>query len=407
MVWTFATRYFIARKSTQAINIISWVTVSAIAVGAGALIVVLSVFNGFEELVESLYSSFYPEIKVSPVEGKTILLPLAKLRAIQGVAGVMHISGVIQEKTLLRYGEARTIAVLMGVDNMFGSVTGVKRKVIRGTFDLGSVDTPRCVMGAGIEENLGIDLQRNLFPVTAYIPNRNAPMSASPADALSAGNMDPAGAFAIQQDFDNMYVISNIGFVRQLAGLQKDEFSSLYIRLKDPALMNEMAVRLRRELGKSYLVQTRYQQNQSLYQVMQTEKWVVYAILSFIMIIAAFNLIGSLYMLVIDKARDISILKAMGSSRGMIRRIFLAEGILLSMAGAALGAFLALIICLVQKEFGIIGLQGNSFIIDAYPVSMHVHDFLLVFITIILIAILASLYPAGRASGQLMDLKGQ
>ena len=406
MVWTFASRYFIARKSTQAINIISWVTVSAIAVGAAALIIVLSVFNGFQELVQSLYSSFYPQLKISPAQGKTMLMTDAQLRAVRTLPGLAGLCGILQEKALLRYGEGRTIAVLMGVDRGFSLVTGVKGRLDQGVFGLGTPDTPECVVGAGIQDNLGINIHKGIYPLTAYVPRRDAPETASPGDALNAGNLIPSGVFAIQQDFDNTYVITNIGFVRRLAGLSPGALSSIYLSIRDPSAMDASAARLRVLMGKNFLVQTRFQQNQTLYQVMQTEKWVVFAILSFIMAIAAFNLIGSLYMLVIDKATDISILRAMGATGGLIRRIFLVEGVLIALVGALIGGTIALVVCWLQQKFGIVGLQGNSFIIDSYPVSMHLQDFLLVLAIIILIALVASLYPAGRASAQQINLKG-
>ncbi len=406
MVWTFASRYFIARKSTQAINIISWVTVSAIAVGAAALIIVLSVFNGFQELVQSLYSSFYPQLKISPARGKTMLMTDAQLRAVRSLPGLDGFCGIVQEKALLRYGDGRTIAVLMGVDSGFSLVCGVEGKLVQGVFGLGSPDTPGCVVGLGIQDNLGIDIRKGIYPLTAYSPRRNAPDLVNPEDALNAGNLTPSGVFAIQQDFDNTYVITNIGFVRRLAGLSPGELSAVYLGIRDPLALDRSAARLRVLLGGNFLVQTRYQQNQNLYQVMQTEKWVVFAILAFIMAIAAFNLIGSLYMLVIDKATDISILRAMGATGGLIRRIFLLEGLLIALVGALIGGSIALVVCWLQKTFGIVGLEGNSFVINRYPVSMHPRDFLLVLTTIILIALVASLYPSGRASRQQISLKG-
>jgi len=407
MIWKFASRYFIAKKSTNAINVISWVSISAIAVGTASLIIVLSVFNGFEDLVKSLYSSFYPEIKITPVTGKTMVLSATLIDSIKVFPGINGISEIIQEKALLNYNNNHTIAVLMGVDSHFPEVTGIKSKMIRGKFDLGNADTPLCIVGAGIEANLGIDIQRSFYPITVYIPKRGIAAYSTPEDALNAGNINPVGTFAIQQDFDNTYVITNIDFIRQLGELNANEFSSIDMKLNESSKMNLIKKKLQYILGSKYLVQTRYEQNQSLYQVMQTEKWIVFAILTFILAIAAFNMIGSLYMLVMEKKQDIAILKAMGATSRLIRNIFLAEGLMIAGSGAVLGSFLALVICSLQKHFGFIKLQGGSFVIDAYPISIHFTDFILVFFTIIMISILASWYPASRASMQLLDLKSQ
>ncbi|MFY0252712.1 FtsX-like permease family protein [Chitinophaga sp. 30R24] len=398
MVWQFASRYFRAKKSTNAINIIAWVSVVAIAVGAGALIVILSVFNGFEGLVKSLYSSFYPSIKIAPSSGKTMLLSPARLEEIAAVPGVAHYSAVVEEKAVLRYGDEPTIAVLKGVDSSYNNVAGVKSNIVRGRFDTGDSVAYRAVLGVELEGALGVDVVHSIAPVTVYLPRRNVNAFVTPEDALNSGVLYPAGTFAIQQEFNSKYVITNIEFLRKLLELKPDEMSALEVSTRYGTNENELKGKLEQLLGQGYKVQTRYEQNQSLYAIMQTEKWAVYIILSFIMIIAAFNMIGSLYMLVIEKEKDITILKAMGARQSLIMRIFLAEGLIIAGIGAALGFALAIIFCLLQQRFGLIKLEGTSFLVDAYPVSMHWVDFLLVFITILIIGLAASWYPARRAA---------
>ncbi|HWV69677.1 FtsX-like permease family protein, partial [Chitinophaga sp.] len=398
MVWQFASRYFRAKKSTNAINIIAWVSVVAIAVGAGALIVILSVFNGFEGLVKSLYSSFYPALKVEPVTGKTIILTPAQLAQISAVQGVAHFSRVIEEKAVLRYGDEPTIAVLKGVDSSYNYVTDVKSNIIRGRFDTGDSVAYRAVLGLELEGALGVDVVHSIAPVTVYLPRRNVNAFVTPEDALNNGVLYPAGTFAIQQEFNSKYVITNIEFLRNLLQMAPDEMSSLEIGTRAGINDKVLKAQLEKLLGSKYKVQTRYEQNQSLYAIMQTEKWAVYVIPSFIMIIAAFNMIGSLYMLVIEKQKDITILKAMGARKSLIMRIFLAEGLIIAGIGTALGLGLGTTFCMLQQHFGIIKLEGTSFLVDSYPVSMHAADFVLVFITIMVIGIAASWYPARRAA---------
>ncbi|MBO9729166.1 MAG: ABC transporter permease [Chitinophaga sp.] len=405
MVWQFASRYFRAKKSTNAINIIAWVSVVAIAVGAGALIVILSVFNGFEDLVKSLYSSFYPAIKIAPASGKTILLTPAQLEQISKMPGVAHFSEVIEEKAVLRYGDEPTIAILKGVDNHYNEVTDVKSNIVRGRFDTGDSVAYRAVLGLELEGALGVDVVHSLAPVTVYLPRRNANAFVTPEDALNNGVLYPAGTFAIQQEFNSKYVITNIEFMRKLLELGDHEMSALEVGARAGVNEKLLKEKLTQLLGKDYKVQTRYEQNQSLYAIMQTEKWAVYIILSFIMIIAAFNMIGSLYMLVMEKQKDITILKAMGARRSLIMRIFLAEGLIIAGIGTLIGLGLGISFCLLQQHFGIIKLEGTSFLVDTYPVSMHVEDFLLVFITIMIIGVAASWYPARRAATEAITLK--
>lgn len=406
MIWQFAFRYFRAKKSTNAINIISWVSVTAIAVGAGALIIILSVFNGFEGLVKSLYSSFYPSVKVSAVSGKTIHLTSQQLKQIAGIRYVSQMTQVVEEKAVLRYGEGdQTIAVLKGVDSNYNKVAQVDKSIARGRFDVGDEMAYRAVLGVELEGALGVDVEHSLIPMTVYLPRRNVSSMVLPEDALSSGVLYPAGSFAIQQEFNSKYVITNIAFMRQLLEMDANEMSALEIKgktgVEDKVLKNNVLS----VLGAGYKVETRYEQNQALYAIMQTEKWAVYVIMSFILVISAFNMIGSLYMLVMEKQKDITILKAMGARSKMITGIFLAEGLIIAGIGTAIGFGISIGFCLLQQQFGLIRLEGTSFLVSAYPVSMHLIDFVLVSVTIIVIGVGASWYPARRAGRQGIELK--
>ncbi|SFW38079.1 ABC transporter permease [Chitinophaga sancti] len=406
MIWQFASRYFSAKKSTNAINIIAWVSVSAIAVGVAALIIVLSVFNGFEGLVKSLYSSFYPSVKVSPVSGKSLRLSPVQLKQIAGVKGVAYMTEVIEEKAVLRYGDGdQTIAILKGVDSNYNKVAAVNKSIARGHYDTGDELAYRAVLGLELEMALGVDVERSLVPLTVYLPRRNITNVTTPEEALGSGVLYPAGSFAIQQEFNSKYVITHIDFMRGVLGMAQDEMSALEIKAMPGVSDNDLKSRLQQLLGNGYHLETRYEQNQSLYAIMQTEKWAVYVIMSFIMVIAAFNMIGSLYMLVMEKQKDITILKAMGARSSLITKIFLAEGLIIAMIGTLIGFFISVVFCLLQQRFGLVKLEGQSFLVNSYPVSMHLSDFLLVSVTIIVIGVAASWYPARRAGRQQVALK--
>jgi lipoprotein-releasing system permease protein len=406
MNFLFAWRYFKAKKSTNAINIIAWVSMSAIVVGAASLILVLSVFNGFEDLVKSLYTSFYPDIKISPASGKTLALTADQLKKLTGIQGVHALSLVAEDNAVLQSGEYRAIAYLKGVDENYTKVTGVREKVTRGKFDLGTEDQPLAVLGSGIENALNTEADRAIVPLSVYMFKRGGDHTADPTNSLSNANMATAGVFMIQQDFDDHYVITNLAFVRRMLGLKPDEYSAAELALDDARQAKELKPVISRMLGRDYLVQTRYEQNQSLYNVMGTEKWVIYVVLTLILVVAAFNMVGALTMLVWEKQKDIHVLKALGATGGRIQRIFLGEGILLAVLGGGCGILLAVSICWLQSKYHLVPLQGGSFLIDYYPVKLVATDFLLVLSTILIVALLASWIPARKAAATPIELKG-
>ncbi len=402
MNFLFAWRYFKSKKSTNAINIIAWISVVAITVGTAALIVVLSVFNGFEGLVKGLYADFYADIRVAPAVGKTFHLSTAQYQQIKQIVGVTGMSGVVEEKAVLVNGDCTSIVYIRGVDDQFATVIKIANHIKRGKFELGTAENPSMVVGIGIENAACLDVERPSSPITLYMPNRGAANFKS-ADALNAFNVQAVGTFMVQQDFDNKYVFSNLAFMRFMLNLQADEYSAIDIKANDNADLVKKKVQ--EILGNTFLVQTRYEQNQSLFTVMQIEKWVIYAILSLILVVAAFNMIGALTMLVLEKQKDIAVLQAMGANQNRIKGIFLSEGLLLAGLGAVSGMVLAAIICGMQERFQLIKLGGNTFIIDYYPVKMHLADFILVAGTVFVIAVLAAYIPAKKASVQSFSLK--
>lgn len=405
MYLKFAWRYFRAKKSTNAINIISWVTAGVIAFSTMCQVLVLSVFNGFEGLVQSLYSNFYSDVKVVAPKGKTIHLTTAQLQQINQLKEVKGTSLDVEEKALLQNGEQQTVVLLKGVDDNYSKISGVPEKMLHGVFNVGTVDQPKLVLGSGIEYALGVQSDRDLFPVTVFLPKRSLGPDTNPLASLSEGNANTAGSFAIQQEFDNKYVITNLAFLKQQMNYAPDEYTALEVSLIDPDNSNKFTEELQKMLGAKYKVLTKYQQNTSLYNSMHLEKWVIYAVLTLILIIAAFNMIGALTMLVLEKRKDISVLQSLGADKNLIKKIFLSEGLLLAFTGAGTGIILALIICFLQVKFKLIKLVGNSFLIDYFPVKLVLTDFLLVVATALVISFFASWFPAQKASKQIFDLK--
>jgi lipoprotein-releasing system permease protein len=404
---TFAWRYFKVKKNANAINIIAWVTVTVIAFATACQILVLSVFNGFEDLVKSLYGSFYSDIKIIPATGKTFLLTNTQLKKIQQLQGIQATTLVAEEKAMLQNGDAQSIIHLKGVDKNYATVSGVPNKTYQGKFDIGTIDAPGLIVGAGIQNAASISVEGAMQPSTVnlILPKKTTITASDPAKALSEGNAIVTGVFSIQQEFDNKYAITNIEFVQQQMGFAADEYSAMEIKVTANYLPQKTQIALKNLLGKNYVVQTKYQQNASLYSTMQLEKWVIYAVLTLILFIAAFNMISALTMLVLEKQKDINVLQSIGATTNMILKIFLSEGILLGLVGAAIGLFLATSIGLLQLKYKIIQLQGGSFLIDYFPVKFKLQDFCLVTFTVLFIAFLAAWFPAKKASKQPLNLR--
>ncbi|MBA2498706.1 MAG: ABC transporter permease [Chitinophagaceae bacterium] len=407
MHFLFAWRYFKAKKSTNAINVISWISIVAMIIGTAVLILVLSVFNGFEGLVKSLYSSFYTDLKVLPSSGKIIPVSEEQLRKIRALTAVRNVSLVVEEKALLQNGDYQSVIYLKGVDENYQYVAGVANSVVKGNFDLGDENSPSLVLGAGIESAVGVQSDRNLFPLVVYLPRKDAQNLADPMNAISSDTINTSGTFVIQQDFDNKYAITNLAFIKLMLGMEPNQFSGLEIALHDPEKADATKQAIIDIFDEGYLVQTRYEQNQSLYSVMRAEKWVIYAILSLILIVAAFNMIGALTMLVLEKEKDISVLHALGANRNFIQKIFLSEGILIAIIGGGIGMIMAALAAWLQIQFKLIPLQGGSFLIDYFPVTLQLKDFLLVGTTVFIIAVLAAWIPSRKAARQSFSLRSE
>lgn len=373
-------------------------------VGTAALIIVLSVFNGFESLVKGLYGDFYADIRINPVEGKFAQFDDSLQKKISSLAGVRQVSYCVEEKSVVLNGDYQTIVFLKGVDSNYISVNNMALHTVRGTYQLGNIERPKIYAGAGIANAVGANPDMPFESLILYLPNRNA-VSYTSMDAMLSYEVYPSGIFAVQQEFDDKYAFTNLDFMQYMLDLDTNTYSSAEIKLEPGADVNSVRNDLQEIAGKQYQVQTRYEQNQSLFTIMQVEKWVIYGILSLILVVAAFNMIGALTMLVLEKEKDIAVLQAMGAARSRIQKIFLNEGMLLAGIGSIAGIVLAFFICWLQQTFHIIRLGAGSFVIDYYPVKMKASDFLLVAVTVFVVSLLASWIPARKAAGKEYSLK--
>jgi lipoprotein-releasing system permease protein len=403
----FAWRYFKAKKTTNAINVISWISILAIVIGTASLILVLSVFNGFEGLVKSLYSSFYPDLKISPASGKEMVLTLEQIQKLRSVKGVRNISMVVEEKALLKNGDYQTIVSLKGVDDNYTAVTNIRDQIVKGNFNTGTADDALLVLGAGIESAVGVQTDRNLVPLAIYLPRKGEVSLSDPFKSLSVDTINTSGTFLIQQDFDNKYALTNLAFVKNMLGMSADTYGGAEVAIDNSIDADAIQESVKNVLGKEYVVQNRYEQNASLFSVMQVEKWMIYAILSLILVVAAFNMIGALTMLVLEKKQDISVLHALGADRSFIQRIFLTSGLLLAFLGGGAGMLLAFLIGTAQTRFHLVPLEGNTFMVNYFPVKMVYTDFILVSVTVIVIALIASWIPARKAAAQQFILRSE
>ena len=354
-----------------------------------------------------LYSSFYPELKINATSGKQINLTQEQLTKLRAVKGVKALCLVAEERAFLQNGQAQSMVNLKGVEDTYGMVTDVPDHMVSGKFNIGSNEQPLLVLGAGVENAVNVQSDRNIYPLLVYLPRKGAIDLTDPLKSLSSDTINTSGSFIIQQDFDSKYAITTIQFVKRLLEMGPDTYTAVEIKTNPADEVLEVQKSFKTILGSAYLVQTRYEQNRSLYAIMQMEKWVIYAILSLILIVAAFNMIGALTMLVLEKKEDIRVLHAIGANRGFIKKIFLAEGLLLALIGGGGGMILALLIAFAQTEFHLIPLNGSTFMVGYFPVKINPWDFLLVSSTVLVIALIAAYIPARKAARQQMMLRSE
>ncbi len=399
-----ARRYFFAKKSHNIINMISGISFLGVSVGTMALIVVLSVFNGFESLVINLFNSFNADYQVTTEKGKTFVINESALARLSRVEGVLSVSPVLEEKALIRYRSKQMIVNLKGVPADYGVRSGLDSMLVDGQFRLqpGSLATVVPGYGVGTQADLIINDFQN--PVEIYLPRAGSGSMTVLSGAFNSARVVVSGVFSVQQEFDGKIVFVPFALMRDLLD-GKEGMTSLEIRMKKGFQSQQSRKAIQELLPGGLLLKNRFEQEEMLFKVMRSEKWAIFSILTFILLIATFNVIGSLTMLILEKKKDIAVLFSLGATRKEIRNIFLAEGWIISLAGALSGLLLGGILGWLQQRYGLVSLGGadGGFLISAYPVKMKTLDFLYTFITVLAIGYLAAWIPVHRITQKYLD----
>ncbi|MDA3852696.1 MAG: ABC transporter permease, partial [Bacteroidales bacterium] len=381
-----ARRYLFAKKSHRVVNIISMISLFGFCIGTAALVIVLSVFNGFEGLITGMYNQFDPDIRISPTKGKTIIIEGEIEEYLAQHPSIASYSPVLEEKALLIYNGKQSTATIKGVSNSYRHVTGIDSLMLQGEFILKTGDTYGAVLGMGLAYKLGAGL-KFINSLVVKAPKRIGSISLSnPENSFTSDYFKPTGFFAIYQpEIDMHYVLVDLSKAQDL--FQYDnEISAVELHLNAKASIDAVKRDLKAQLGEHFLVQDRFEQKANLYKMLAMEKWMSSIIVIFILIIAVFNIVGTLSMLIIEKGKDIKTLQSIGANNSLIRKIFYTEGSMVAFLGALIGMVLGIVTCLLQQHFGIIRLgSSGQYIVDAYPVELLPIDLAFVFITVIII----------------------
>ena len=401
-----ARRYLFSKKSTHAINVISAISAVGVAVATMALIVTLSVFNGFHDLVATFFTSFDPQIEVVPAQGKTAPADDPVLQKIRQMPQVEVATECLKDQALAIYRGKQTMVTLMGVDNSFEQMSRIDEILYgEGAFILHAANLNFGIVGARLAETLGMNANWD-GSLLIYAPRKTGQLDmANPSDGFVVDSLiSPGSVFMVKQGkYDRDHVLAPISFARSLFE-QQGMLSSLQIRLKNGSDLDEVKNEMKTITGDKYRVLDRYEQQEDTFRIMKVEKFIAYIFLTFILIVASFNIIGSISMLIIDKKNDVVTLRNLGATDKQIKRIFLFEGGLISFLGAMAGLLLGLLLCWLQQQFGLVALGQSSgtFVVDAYPVSVHPEDVVAVFVTVVVVGFLAVWYPVRYFSRRLI-----
>ena len=370
-----ARRYLFSRKSHSVINLISGVSAFTVAIPVMALVVLLSVFNGFDSLIRSMYRRFDPDIAIFPAEGRFFSVDSLDTQAIRSLDGVAEIACTLEENALFEYGGRQQPGVLKGVDSLYARIVPIEEMVVRGEYEPTFGDLDQALVGQGMAYGLQMNVGLN-EPLTVYVPRRGYTSSVLPMAFYRTETLFPSGIFALDNDTDSKYVLVPLGFVRRLLGRDEATVSAVIVGLQPGADPDRARQRIAQAVGDDFRVLTRYQQKEDIYRIMQYEKWGIWFIILLVLVIASFGIVGSLIMIVIDKRKDTDTLITLGADIPFIRRIFVREGLLISGAGLLLGLLLGVAVCLLQQRFGFVRMAGSSFLIDTYPVEIQALDLL-------------------------------
>jgi lipoprotein-releasing system permease protein len=391
-IFFIARRYLFAKRDTNVINLISGISLVGIAISTAALLLTLWIFNGFEQLLSGLFSHFNPELKVEPAKGKFFQADSATLQLFRRTDGVAIVSESLEEIAFFAYQGAQDFGKLKGVDAQFPKLNHIDSTVIAGGYSTAFGEAAHVMIGAGVAHKLTISVASEFTPMQIFMPEKE--QGGALSKPFKTRVAYPHGVFSIQQDFDNEYILADIGFVRELLEMP-EAVSSLEIKVADGADVQKVKESLLAQTQGKYIIRDRYEQNEAFFKVMRLEKWLGYAVTSLILILMAFNLVGALWMIVIEKERDIATYKSFGTTDRMVKQVFIMQGLLLTGIGLLMGITLACILYFAQKQYGLIGIP-QGFLITAYPIEMRWTDFIPVTLTVLGIGYLATLLPAWR-----------
>ncbi|WP_279121418.1 FtsX-like permease family protein [Bacteroides acidifaciens] len=401
-----ARRYLFSKKKHNAINVISGISVCGVALATLALVCTLSVFNGFQDMVASFFTAFDPQLKITVREGKVFDGQDERIRAVCALPEIDVFTETLEENAMVQYKDRQAMVVLKGVEDNFEELTSIDSILYgAGEFLLHDSIVNYGIMGVELVATLGTGLQF-VDPLQVYLPKRNAKVNmANPSASFNQDYLySPGVVFVVnQQEYDGKYILTSLDFLRQLLNYTT-EVSAMELKLKSDANVSSVQAKIEKILGDAFVVQNRYQQQADVFRIMEIEKLISYLFLTFILMIACFNVIGSLSMLILDKKEDVVTLRSLGADDKLISRIFLFEGRLISLLGAVIGIVLGLTLCFIQQRFGVISLGGGggTFVVDAYPVSVHAWDIVLVFVTVLAVGFLSVWYPVRYLSKRLL-----
>ncbi|MCI5080433.1 MAG: ABC transporter permease [Saprospiraceae bacterium] len=390
-----ARRYLFGKRSTNAINIITGIAVLGISIGTAALVLVLSVFNGFEDLITAMYSNFNPDIQITPASGKTFEVDSSKILKLYQMDGVDMLSKTLEETAFFVKDDKQEFGTIKGVDEYFKGVTGIDSTIREGKYQLRDEDRSMAVLGLGMRNKLSVNVDDLFTSINVYMLKRKQSAGLFRSKPFRTKYLYPAGTFIVQTDYDNEYILTNLEFVQELLAVD-NEISAIELKLAPGYDIPQVKDEIQAIMGPDFIVKNRYQQQEAFMKLMYMEKWLSYAIISLMVLMVALNMVGALWMIVLEKKKDIAILKSMGAVNRTIRNIFLMEGLLLCVLGLVAGFVIAVGTYYLQKNFGIIGVPGD-FVVEAYPISIRIIDFVVVGVTVVLIGLLASIPPALRA----------
>ena len=387
-----ARRYFVAKKSTNAITIISWISVLAIAVGTSALIIILSGMNGLTGLVQTLYNSFNSDVKITAVSGKVFTADDKLIAQLKSINGVAYISRTLDDNMLLKYNDQLQITHIKGVDENFIAVTRFDTLVSEGAFVSSQSKQHDVVLGKGVAYRLGVGLNNTFIPICILCPKRgNNSSSINPEDAFNEEKCYPSGFFTINDDFDFTYSLLSYEIARDLLQYPANSVSAIEIALKPKADADAVKLKIQKITGDQFIIKNKYEQNDVLFKTLKTEKLWTFIVLAFVLLIATFNIIGALTMLIIEKKKDVRTLSAMGANVSLIRAIFMTEGLMIVFIGSFIGILIGYVLCLLQQHYGFITFE-DGYIIDAYPVEMRFSDFVIIMATVLGVGTIAATY---------------